>query len=327
MLRDKNHINLFDQPTPLLLFWRVMAKIVLITNKPLQETPKDPVWQLYWQYKKLGNETIVFLVENLFDLFRLPFLRADIFDFHTKKFIFLFALTRLLNPNSITVWSISPENFKHTLATRVAVKFFDRVIASSRDIQYEVYQRYKVLPSYIPNGVILAHKSPKQGKKNLNHIAVLCEQSKFKKTLRFFKNKRIKFCFIDREKIESEETLTTMKNSAGLLILDNNLKTDDLRKLALYGLPIITLESETIHDAIRGEAITIDKATPKQITEAIKLLSKNYPHHKKLASSLQKYVTNLFNWEVIARHYLSSYKNKDKEFIPLDSVSKPEVAQ
>ena len=320
-----------------------MATIALITNETPENSPKSAVWQLLWRYRKKGNDARV-INGTLFNLLGLLFKNADIYDFHGHKPAWIIPLLNIFQRNSAKVVSLRENDARRSIRRFVGIKFADQIITSSRSQQYQIYQHYKLLPSYIPEGVQLLEKTinpstgsgltvrnsnrltvgaaklVRQGKKNLNHFAIIAEEKQLKKILRQFKSKRIKLCLIDKNKIDSPETVITMKNSAGLLLFEHIASIDTLRELALYGLPIITIDSSLNREAFRDEASYIFKATPRTINTAIKALVKNYPRHRKDALKLQKFVANLFNWDVVANEYLFAYRKSESINIPVDSL-------
>jgi hypothetical protein len=303
-----------------------MAKIILITETKATARQNEAVLQLLWQYFKRGNNAFHQTGGLFATLFCLFTTNADVYDFHDPRSALLIPLFQILHQGSMIIFSLY-EKTSTGLGYYFGVRFADQIVTSQKTLQYEVYQKYHRLPSYIPLGAALSGKTVKQGKKNFTRFALIADEKRTKNIIRRYKSKRVKFCALSENEIESVDSLTTMQNVAAIFLLKTNLDAGTLRKITLLNLPIVTFDTEEHKDVFRENAMYIPFASPLAIDNAIKELKNNYSQYRAKAKKLQRFTTNLFSWETIASEYLAVYQKTKLTAVPLDSLSKPETAQ
>ncbi|MDO8512827.1 MAG: hypothetical protein Q7S57_06160 [bacterium] len=302
-----------------------MAKILLITNPRPTAQEQEVALQLLWQYRKRENDASLQPGGFFSTLVSLFTTNADVYDFHDLHSALLIPLFQILRRNSSIVFSLYGSERTKGLGYYIGIKFADQIVTSEKTLQYEIYRKYGRLPTYVPLGATLSKKFLRQGKKNFTRLGLIADQKRTNNITRRYKSKRVKFCAISENEIDSDDSFTTMQNVAALFLLKTNLDTGTLRKIALLGLPIVTFDTEHSRDIFRNNALYIPFASPLAVENAIKELKRNYSQYRAKAKSLQKFTTNLFSWETVAGEYLNVYQKSKLTGVPLDSLSKAEA--
>jgi len=303
-----------------------MAKIILITNPHPTIQEQEAVLQLLWQYRKRENDAVTQTGGFFASLITLFTTSADVYDFHNMRSATLLPLFQLFHRDASNVLSLYGSERSKGLGFYIGIKFADQIVTSEKTLQYEIYQKYGRLPAYIPLGATLSKGSFHQGKKNFTHLGLIADQKRTNNITRRYKSKRVKFCAIPEDEIESADSLATMQNIAVLFLLKTDLSTGVLRKIALLNIPIVTFDTELNRDIFRNNALYIPYASPLAIDNAIKELKKNYAKYRAKAKSLRKFTANLFSWENVSNEYLNVYQKSKLTPVALDSLSKQGTA-
>lgn len=303
-----------------------MAKIILITNPRPTAQEQEADLQLLWQFRKRGNDASLQASGFFTALVTLFATSADVYDFHDLRTAILIPLFQVVHRNASIILSLYDLEKTKGFGFRLGRKFADQVITSEKTLQYKIYRKYGRLPSYVPLGATLSGKSLKQGKKNFTRLGLIADQKRTNNITRRYKSKRVKFCTIAEQDIESADTFTTIQSVTALFLLKTDLDVSMLRKFALLGLPIVTFDTEAYRDIFRHNALYIPYASPVAIDNATKELKKNYSKYRAKAKSLQCFTTNLFSWENVASEYLAVYQKSKISTVSVDSLSKPQTA-
>jgi hypothetical protein len=304
-----------------------MAKIILINNPRPTAQEQEAMLQLLWQFRKRGNDATLQTGGFFATLVTLFATRADVYDFHDLRSSFLIPLSHLIHRDASIILSLYGLEKARGLSFYIGIKFADQIVTSEKTLQYEIYQKYGRLPAYVPLGATLSKKFFKQGKKDLSRLGLIADQKRTNNITRRFKSKRVKFCTISEQEIESADSFTTIQSVAAFFLLKTDLDTNILRKFALLGLPIVTFNTETYRDIFRNNALYIPYASPLAIDNATKELKNKYSKYRAKAKSLQKFTTNLFSWETVSGEYLGVYQKSNLKSVSIDSLSKTQVAQ
>lgn len=311
-----------------------MANIILVAGKNSSEQEKHTANKLSAQFSEHGHSVTV-LNSALITLFvKLAFSDADVIDFHDSRSSLLIPLLKFLKRKTTIVFSLheraefNPKNnfikrVKIRLGAYLGILYARQIVASQKNLQYFIYRRFSILPSYIPQGVDIAKLAHKR--KYASRFLLIGEQKDCSKILRAFKtNRQIKFITADENIFSTDYTASVQKIDA-IIILKHIINSGILRKLASFGLPIIAIEADEHKEVLRQNAILIHNSSPRYAKEAIAELRKNYPKYSREAVRERKIIDNLFSWEHVAKEYLRLYRHSQIIEVQFDSLVKKEA--
>lgn len=262
---------------------------------------------------------------------------ADVIDLHGATVGLLIPFLRMLRRSATIVSSLHEPGMSMTehLGTRLSMRYADEVVATEKTLQYALYERYRRLPTYIPDPplsvpVLENSRMPSRTR----HILFVTDDTVAATTLQTLERACMKewptalFAVLGTSSASRTEyrigwdvpERDHVLQESSLIIVATRLSPAALRTLALAETPILALDSAEHREALGVYGTVLTSFHPATIRRALQRVREERRSILERTQHIATVIRRTAHIERVAEEYAQVYQKSDSRAVSVDSL-------